>query len=78
MGAESLILDKKDFAGALAALAKIPMPPDTARAYRRYQIARADAYIGAGKKDSARMILEPMLTKAPTNKALIDRMEKAK
>ena len=35
-------------------------------------------HIGAGKKDSARMILEPMLTKAPTNKALGDRMEKAK
>ena len=78
MGAESLIIDKKDFAGALAALAKIPMPADTARAYRRYQIARADAYIGVGKKDSARRILEPMAAKAPTNKALMDRMEKIK
>jgi uncharacterized membrane protein len=78
MGAESLILDKKDFAAAQMALSKIPAPPDTARNYRRYQIARADVYIGLGKKDSAKMILEPMLSKAPTNKALMDRMEKVK
>ncbi|MCX5755975.1 MAG: hypothetical protein NTX19_07650 [Gemmatimonadetes bacterium] len=78
MGAESLIIDKKDFAGALTALAKIPMPADTARTYRRYQLAKVDAYIGAGKKDSARMILEPMAAKAPTNKALQDRLEKVK
>jgi len=78
MGAESLIIDKKDFAGALTALAKIPMPADTARTYRRYQLAKVDAYIGAGKKDSARMILEPMAAKAPANKALQDRLEKAK
>ncbi len=78
MGAESLILDTKDYAAALTALAKIPMPADTARAYRRYQLARVDAYIGAGRKDSARMILEPMAAKAPTNKAVQERMEKAK
>lgn len=78
MGAESLTIDRKDYAGALVALAKIPMPADTARTYRRYQFARVDAYIGAGKKDSARMILEPMAAKAPTNKALQDRLEKAK
>ncbi len=78
MGAESLIIDKKDFAEALTALAKIPMPADTARTYRRYQLAKVDAYIGAGKKDSARMILEPMAAKAPTNKALQDRLEKVK
>lgn len=75
---ESMILDKKDFAAAQGALAKMAEPPDTARIYRRYQLARADAYIGLGKKDSAKMILEPMLTKAPTNKALTDRMEKVK
>ena len=78
MGAESLITDKKDYAGALAALAKILMPPDTARTYNRYQLARADAYLGAGKKDSARMILEPMAAKMPTNKRITDRLEKAK
>ena len=54
------------------------MPADTARTYRRYQLAKVDAYIGAGKKDSARMILEPMAAKAPTNKALQDRLEKGK
>lgn len=78
MGAESLILDRKDFAAAQAALIKLTVPADTARNYRRYKLAWADAYIGLGKKDSARMILEPLLSKAPTNKALMDRMEKVK
>jgi uncharacterized membrane protein len=78
MGAESLILDKKDYAGALTALAKIPMPADTARTYNRYQLARVDAYLGAGKKDSARMILEPLAAKFPTQKRITDRMEKVK
>jgi uncharacterized membrane protein len=78
MGVESLILDRKDYVGAQVALAKIPMPPDTARNYRRYQIARADAYIGMGHRDSARALLEPLLAKAPTNKALMDRLEKVK
>lgn len=78
MGAESLILDRKDFPGALAALEKIAVPPDTARNYRRYQLARADAYLGMGHKDSARGLIEPLLSKAPTNKALMDRMEKVK
>jgi uncharacterized membrane protein len=78
MGVESLLLDKKDYAGAQMAISKIPAPMDTARNYRRYQLARADAYIGLGKKDSAKIILEPLLSKAPTNKALMDRMEKVK
>lgn len=76
MGAESLITDKKDFAGALVALSKIPQPADTARTFRRYLLAMVDAYIGAGKKDSAKAILEPLVAKAPNNKALQTRMEK--
>ena len=78
MGAESLVIDTKDYAGALTALAKIPQPADTARTYRRYLLAKVDAYIGAGKKDSAKAILEPLVAKAPNNKALQTRMEKLK
>jgi hypothetical protein len=78
MGAESLVIDAKDYAGALTALAKIPQPADTARTYRRYLLAKVDAYIGAGKKDSAKAILEPLVAKAPNNKALQTRMEKLK
>jgi len=75
---ESLVIDTKDYAGALTALAKIPQPADTARTYRRYLLAKVDAYIGAGKKDSAKAILEPLVAKAPNNKALQTRMEKLK
>lgn len=78
VAAESLIQDRQDYAGALAALAKIPTPPDTARTYVRYELARADAYLGAGKKDSARLILEPFAQKMPMNKRIQDRLTKAK
>ncbi len=78
LAAESLIQDLKDYRGALAALSKIPVPPDTARAWLRYQLARADAYLGAGAKDSARLILEPISQKMPTNKRVQDRLAKAK
>ena len=52
LAAESLIADTKDFAGATAVLARMGPPPDTARTYNRYQVARANAYLGAGKRDS--------------------------
>ncbi|MEA3244638.1 MAG: hypothetical protein U9Q74_00635, partial [Gemmatimonadota bacterium] len=78
LAAESLIQDRKDYAGALAALAKLPTPPDTARIWLRFELARADAYLGAGQKDSARMILEPIGQKMPTNKRVQDRLTKAK
>lgn len=78
MAAESMITDKKDFAGATLALAKMGPPPDTARTYNRYQIARANAYLGAGKKDSAKLVLEPLAAKMPTNRRIQDLLEKAK
>lgn len=78
MGAESLMLDTKDFAGARVALSRMVVPADTARNYRRYTLAWADVYIGLGHRDSARALLEPLLSNAPTNKALLDRMEKVK
>jgi len=78
LAVESLLQDKKDFAGALAQLARIPAPPDSDRMRPRYEMARADAFIGMGQKDSARTILTALAAKFPTNKRITDKLDKLK
>ncbi|HVZ48449.1 MAG TPA: tetratricopeptide repeat protein [Gemmatimonadaceae bacterium] len=70
LAVESLLTDKKDYAGALAAIGRIPVPPDTARTYSRYQIDKADAFAGMGMKDSARAVLTPLAEKFPNNQRI--------
>jgi uncharacterized membrane protein len=76
--AQSLIIDKKDGAAAMAQLAKIPMPPDTARAWSRYQSTRADAFVAMGQTDSARVILTALVAKFPQSQRLKDKLAKLK
>lgn len=78
LAAESLLQDKKDFSGALAALSRIPVPSDSARTRMRYDLDRADAFIGMGQKDSARTILTALAAKSPTSKPIQDRLDKLK
>lgn len=78
LAVESLLLDKKDFAGAMAALARIPAPPESDRMRTRYEMIRADAFIGMGQKDSARAILAALAGRFPANKRITDRLDKLK
>jgi len=78
LGAESLIQDKKDFTGALAALNRIPAPGDSDRTRTRYETDRADAFIGAGQTDSARVILTELAKRFPTSKRIQDKLAKLK
>jgi len=75
---ESLMQDKQDFTGALAGLARIPTPPDSARMYTRYEMDRADALVGAGQKDAARTILKALAARFPTAKRIQDKLDKIK
>ena len=74
----SLVQDKKDPAAALAALAKMPVPPDTSRLWGRYQMTRVDAFEAAGQADSARAVLNAMLAKFPKNPRIKARLDKLK
>ena len=78
LAVESLLQDKKDFPGALAALSRIPEPPDSDRTRTRFELDRADAFIGNGQKDSARTILAALASKFPTSKRIQDRLGKLK
>jgi uncharacterized membrane protein len=57
---ESLVRDKGDGRTALAALARFPVSADDRRLHLRVGFLKADAYVAAGKPDSARAVLERM------------------
>jgi predicted Zn-dependent protease len=78
LAVESLLQDKKDFPGALAALSRIPVPLDSDRTRTRYELDRADAFIGNGQKDSARTILTALASRFPTSKRIQDKLDKLK
>jgi uncharacterized membrane protein len=76
MAAESKLLDKKDPAAALAALAAINVPPQDMRATVRRGYIRADAYVAAGKKDSAKVVLEELVRAFPENARIKERLSR--
>lgn len=57
---ESLVRDRNDGRMALAALSRFPLPADDRRLQLRVGFLKADAYIAAGKPDSARAVLEQL------------------
>ena len=78
---ESMIRDRNDARGALAALAQINAAPDNRRVLFRKATLTSDAYVAAGVPDSARLVLEDLKAKFPQNaqrvQQLIDRLPKA-
>ncbi|HEY7378392.1 MAG TPA: tetratricopeptide repeat protein [Steroidobacteraceae bacterium] len=58
--AESQLRDKHDPRGALATLARLQAPRDNRFLASRVAFLKADAYVAAGKPDSARATLEQL------------------
>ena len=67
MWAESLLLDRKDAAAALAVLDSVTVRPDDARLRPRRDMLAADALRQAGRIDSARVVLQALATQFPAN-----------
>ena len=65
LAVESLVRDKHDGRAALAALARVTAPPDDRRLQLRIGFLKADAYVAAGKPDSARAVLEQLRSSYP-------------
>jgi len=57
---ESLVRDRNDGRMALAALSRFPLPADDRRLQLRVGFLKADAYVAAGRPDSARAVLEQL------------------
>lgn len=75
---ESLMLDRKDYRGALAALDSIRVADTDARLRTRHASAKADIYLALGLKDSARAALTPVVAAFPQNtriKAKLDSIQ---
>jgi len=62
---ESLVRDRNDGRAALTALAQVNVAPDDRRLRLRVGFLKADAYVAAGKADSARVTLEQLRSAFP-------------
>jgi uncharacterized membrane protein len=76
--AESQVLDLKDGKAALATLAQIPVQRDNRLLSTRVAFLKADAYVAAGFKDSARVTLEALNQAFPDNPRVRQRLEQLK
>ncbi len=71
---ESLLRDRGDAPGALAALAALTLPADNQRLQVRAGLLTVDAYVAAGLPDSARAVLERLVARFPASQRLKDRL----
>ena len=62
---ESLVRDRDNARAALTALARFPVSPDDRRLQLRIGFLKADAYVAAGKPDSARVVLQRLRSSYP-------------
>ena len=76
--AQSLMTDRKDPRAALAALDRIAVPDSEAFLRMRVAFTRADAFVAAGMKDSARAVLEKLVAENPDNPRLKQRLNRLK
>jgi len=75
LAAESLLLDRKDAAGAVAALARISVPPDDRRLRMRHDWLLADAQVATGDRAGAIATLEKLSAAFPQSERLKKRLE---
>jgi len=78
MHIESLFRDSGNPTAALAALDSLKLSDDNVRMKRSLASLRADAFVAAGMKDSARAILEDLLKGQPANARLKARLDSLK
>jgi uncharacterized membrane protein len=71
---ESQLRDRQDAAGALAALNGIHVPAGNFRLQVRAGMIAVDAYVALGRSDSARVVLQRLITQFPMFQRLKDRL----
>jgi uncharacterized membrane protein len=75
---ESLMLDRKNYAAAVAAADSIAIEPANARLRARQATLKADAFISMGQRDSARAVLSAAAAAMPTNTRLKAKLDSLK
>ena len=72
---ESLILDRKDYAAAVAEADSVVIPANDQRLRARQATLKVDAYFALGKSDSARAVLSAAVAAMPQNTRLKARLD---
>jgi uncharacterized membrane protein len=75
---ESLVRDRRDGRAALAELRRLSVPPEDRRLRLRYGYLKADAFLAAGRADSARATLEQLGRDYPDVQRIKDRLAEIK
>ncbi len=75
---ESLVRDKNNGTAALTALAGLSVPADNQRLRLRHGFLKADAFLAAGRPDSARATLDQLARDFPDNPRIKDRLAQIK
>lgn len=70
---ESLLKDRQDAVGTLAALNSLHLSADDPRLQVRAGLLTVDAYVAAGQPDSARAVLRRLIAAFPMSQRLKDR-----
>jgi uncharacterized membrane protein len=73
---ESQLKDRKDAAGALAAVAALPGDPENPFFAMRRGLLMSDAYVALGHADSARMVLTTLAERFPESRTIKGALEK--
>jgi uncharacterized membrane protein len=76
VAAQSLVTDRRDPRAALAALDRIVVPDSEPFTKLRVAFTRADVYVAAGMKDSARAVLAKLAAENPGNPRIRQRLER--
>jgi uncharacterized membrane protein len=75
---ESLVRDRHDGSAALRQLADLNVPPGDRRLRLRHGFLKADAFLAAGRPDSARATLEQLARDFPDMQRIKDRLAEMK
>jgi len=67
LAARSLLIDRHDPAGAMAAIDSMKLPADNPRVVLQASMLRSDVFVAMGQPDSARAVLQAVLQKYPDN-----------
>jgi uncharacterized membrane protein len=73
--AESQLLDRKEPAAALAALAAITVPADNRRLRTRHTFLLSDALAASGQRDAARAALQSLASESPVDPRVKRKLE---
>jgi hypothetical protein len=73
---ESTLRDAKNPTAALAALDSVAVAPGDRRLEQRVTLLRVDALFAAGRKDSARALIQGLIAKSPNDPRLKQRLER--